>query len=182
MLTLVLGGARSGKSRYAQSLCAGHPVVYVATAQVAGDPDMQQRIDRHRRDRPASWTTVEEPTDVASAVLQAQPRAALVMVDCVTVWISNLLWTYRDATTEDQERAVLQAVADLGAVGRARRVIAVSNEVGGGTVPGHPVARRFRDVHGLANQLLAREAGRVVLVVAGLALVLKDDGEPPLST
>ena len=202
MLTLVLGGARSGKSRYAQSLCEGGPAVYVATASATGpgranrlrqgygesakalrakaealrdvrDREMQQRIERHRRDRPAAWTTVEEPHDVASAVIHAQPADAPVMVDCVTVWIANLLWTLRDAGAEEQESAVLQAAQDLAGAGRKRSVIAVSNEVGGGTVPGHPTARTFRDLHGLANQLLAREAERVVLVVAGLPVVLK---------
>jgi adenosyl cobinamide kinase/adenosyl cobinamide phosphate guanylyltransferase len=173
MLTLVLGGARSGKSRYAQALCHGRPAVFVATARAAGDPDLQERIDRHRRDRPASWTTVEEPEDVASAVMRARPADAPVIVDCVTVWIANLLWKHRDATAPDQERAVLRAAQELGDAGRIRTVLAVSNEVGGGTVPDHPVARTFRDVHGLANQLLAREAGRVILVVAGLPIVLK---------
>lgn len=173
MLTLVLGGARSGKSRYAQALCDGRPAVYVATARAAGDLELQERIDRHRRDRPASWTTVEEPEDVASAVVHAPPADAPVIVDCVTVWISNLLWKHRDATAQDQERAVLRAAQELADAGRIRTVVAVSNEVGGGTVPDHPVARTFRDVHGLANQILAREAGRVVLVVAGLPVVLK---------
>jgi adenosyl cobinamide kinase/adenosyl cobinamide phosphate guanylyltransferase len=134
---------------------------------------MQERIERHRLDRPGSWTTVEEPEDVVSAVVHARPADARVIVDCVTVWISNLLWKHRDATAQDQERAVLRASAELAEAGRIRTVIAVSNEVGGGTVPDHPVARTFRDVHGLANQLLAREAGRVVLVIAGLPVVLK---------
>jgi adenosylcobinamide kinase/adenosylcobinamide-phosphate guanylyltransferase len=134
---------------------------------------MQDRIDRHRRDRPASWTTIEEPEDVASAVVYARPAGAPVVVDCVTVWISNLLWKHRDVTAAQQERAVLRAAQELADAGRRRSVIAVSNDVGGGTVPDHPVARTFRDVHGLANQLLAREAGRVVLVVAGLPIVLK---------
>lgn len=175
MLTLVLGGARSGKSRYAQSLCAGGPAVYLATATAAGDEEMQQRIDRHRRERPDTWTTVEETEDVAAAALRAQPTDAPVLVDCVTVWVSNLLWKHRHASAEKQERAVLQAAADLARAGRQRPMIAVSNEVGGGTVPDHPVARAFRDVHGLANQVLAREAGRVVLVIAGLPIVLKDE-------
>ena len=110
---------------------------------------------------------------MASAALHARPTDAPVIVDCVTVWISNLLWKHRDATAQDQEQAVLRVAAELADVGLRRTVIAVSNEVGGGTVPDHPVARTFRDVHGLANQLLAREAGRVVLVVAGLPVVLK---------
>lgn len=178
MLTLVLGGARSGKSRYALSLCASGPAVYLATATAAGDGEMQQRIDRHRRERPDRWTTVEEAEDVASAALCAQPTDAPVIVDCVTVWVSNLLWKHRGASADEQERVVLRAATELSEAARKRTVIAVSNEVGGGTVPGHPVARAFRDLHGLANQLLAREAGRVVLVIAGLPIVLKDEREP----
>jgi len=173
MLTLVLGGARSGKSRYAQSLCAGEAAVYVATAATTDDPEMLQRIQRHRRERPETWTTIEEPEAVPSAVLGARPADAPVVVDCVTVWLSNLLWKHRDRPVDDRERAVLQAAAELAAAGRTRRVIAVSNEVGGGTVPDHPVGRTFRDVQGLVNQLLAREAGRVVVVIAGLPMVLK---------
>ena len=111
---------------------------------------------------------------MASAVVDARPTEAPVIVDCVTVWISNLLWKHRDATVQEQERVVLRAAQELADAGRIRAVVAVSNEVGGGTVPDHPVARTFRDVHGLADQLLAREAGRVVLVVAGLPVVLKE--------
>jgi adenosyl cobinamide kinase/adenosyl cobinamide phosphate guanylyltransferase len=175
MLTLILGGARSGKSRYAQSLCAGRSVVYVATATATGDPEMQQRIARHRRDRPKAWTTIEEPHDVASAVVRAPLADAPVIVECVTLWISNLMWHHRDLTPQEQEGAVLKAAADLADAGRTRTVIAVSNDVGAGTVPEHAVTRAFRDVHGQANQLLAREAARVVLMVAGLPLVVKDE-------
>ena len=173
MLTLVLGGARSGKSRYAQALCADRATVYVATARALDDPEMQERINRHRRDRPGSWITLEEPEAVASAVTRARPADAPVIVDCITVWIGNLLWKHRGAAAQTQEQVVLRSVVELIEAGRGRTLIVVANEVGGGTVPDHPVARAFRDVHGLANQLLAGEAGRVVLLVAGLPLVLK---------
>ena len=105
MLTLVLGGARSGKSRYAQALCGSRAAVYVATARVLDDPEMQERIGRHRRDRPSSWMTIEEPEDVASAITRARPVDAPVIVDCITVWIGNLLWKHRDATAQAQEQA-----------------------------------------------------------------------------
>jgi len=178
MLTLVLGGARSGKSRYAQSLCGERPVVCIATARPGDDAEMQARIARHRATRPATWTTVEEAVHVPDAVARARPEHAIVIVDCVTVWLSNLLCECRALTSSDGERAVLAMVDALVATASGRDVIAVSNDVGGGTVPDHPVARLFRDIQGFANQRLAHSAGRVVLLVAGLPLVLKDT-EPP---
>ena len=173
MLTLVVGGARSGKSRHAQSLCGGGPVTCIVTARPDdGDPEMQARIDRHRRDRPSTWTTVEASHEVPAAVRQAS-RASVVLVDCVTVWLSNLMWYHRELADAPLEEVMLACTADLAAAARERSVVAVANEVGGGIVPEQAVARRFRDVHGLATQLLAREAARVVLVVAGLPIVLK---------
>jgi adenosylcobinamide kinase/adenosylcobinamide-phosphate guanylyltransferase len=179
MLTLVLGGARSGKSRYAQSLCdAAAPVVYVATARTDdGDDEMRARVARHRADRPAAWRTVEEPLDLERAVEEAEPREATVLVDCITIWVANLAWEYREASPDETERLVLERVAGLARAARTRRVVAVSNEVGWGLVPDNPVGRAFRDLQGLANQLLAREAESVVLMVAGLPLPLKGGGE-----
>lgn len=178
MLTLILGGARSGKSRYAQAMCeTAESVVYVATARADDDEEMRARVARHRADRPASWRTVEEPLDVERAVATATPAGATVLVDCVTVWLANLAWAHRDAAPEEVERVALERTAELARVSHARRAILVSNEVGWGIVPEHPVGRSFRDLQGLANQLLAREAERVVLMVAGLPLVLKDGGE-----
>ncbi len=174
MLTLVLGGARSGKSRYAQSLAGIAPVVYVATARAGDDPEMHARIARHRAARPATWETVEEPRDVVRVVAHAQPEDALVIVDCVTVWLANLLWEYRQLTDSVVEEAVLAAVDGLAASARGRDVIAVSNEVGSGIVPEHAVGRLFRDLQGFANQRLAQAAVRVVLLVAGVPLTLKD--------
>ena len=175
MLTLVLGGARSGKSTYAQSLCGRGPVVYLATATAADDEEMQRRIDRHRQSRPSDWTTVEAPLDLPAAV-DSVAQDATVLVDCITVWISNLLWTWRDLEASALQDRVLECVDDLSVAARQRQMIAVSNEVGSGVVPSHPVARLFRDVQGLANQRLARAAERVVLVTAGIPLVLKSEG------
>jgi len=120
MLTVVLGGARSGKSRYAQSLCGDRPAVYLATATLDIDPEMQQRIDRHRRSRPCGWTTIEEGLDVPSAVRRAEPSAAPVVVDCVSIWVANLLWTLRDERPADQEEAVLRAADSLSAAAQVR--------------------------------------------------------------
>jgi adenosylcobinamide kinase/adenosylcobinamide-phosphate guanylyltransferase len=148
--------------------------VYIATARPGDDAEMQARIARHRATRPDTWTTVEEAVHVADAVVRARPEHAIVIVDCVTVWLSNLLWEYRALTSSDAERAVIGMVDALAATAYGRDVIAVSNEVGGGIVPDHPVARLFRDIQGFANQRLAHSAGRVVLLVAGLPLILKD--------
>lgn len=174
MLTLVLGGARSGKSRYARELCrrAGQ-VVFIATAREGDDPEMRERIARHRAERPAHWTTVEEPLAVARAVRQARPEGATVLVDCVTVWLASLTWEHRESEEGEREQAILEEVADFSRATREREVIAVSNEVGSGIVPEHPLGRAFRDLQGLVNQRLAEEAAGVVLLVAGLPLVLK---------
>lgn len=178
MLTLVLGGARSGKSRHAQSLAAaaGGPVLVVATAAPVSpgeDPEMAARIARHRADRPSHWRTLEAPLDVVSAVRSAGPAEAIVLVDCVTLWISNLLYEHRALERPSREKKVLGEVEALAAVLREREAIAVSNEVGEGIVPETPLAREFRDLQGQANQILAREASRVVLLVAGIPLTLK---------
>ena len=175
MLTLVLGGARSGKSRYAQSLCRRRDdVVFIATATASGDPEMRRRIERHRSERPASWTTVEAPFELAEAVRNA-PAGALVLVDCVTLWLSNLSHRHRALMPGVREKRILGEVGAFAEVCRSHDVIAVSNEVGGGIVPETSVGREFRDLQGLANQRLAAEASRVVLMVAGLPMTVKDE-------
>lgn len=174
MLTLVLGGARSGKSRYAQSLVEGREVVYIATARRSNrDRDMLARIVRHQADRPASWITIEEPEAVPLAVARARPSEAPVLVECATLWLSNLL--AREATTpaHRQQEIVLAEVRALAAAGRQRELIVVSNEVGGSIHPPTRLGRRFRDLQGWANQILAADAATVVLIVAGLPIALK---------
>jgi len=175
MLTLVLGGARSGKSRHAQSLAAaaGGPVLFVATAAPVApgeDPEMAARIARHRADRPSHWKTLEAPVDVVAAVRSAE---AVVLVDCITIWLSNLLYQHRDLERGSRETTILGEVEALVEISRGSDVIAVSNEVGEGIVPETPLAREFRDLQGQANQILAREASRVVLLVAGIPVTLK---------
>ena len=175
MLTLVLGGARSGKSRYAQSLCSGRSVVFLATARDEGDAEWRERIARHRADRPPTWRTLEAPVDLAGA-LAAVGEGETALVDCLSLWVSNLMDGRRDCAPCDVEARLLAEVERaLDAVVGCDAVI-VSNEVGSATVPEHPVARRFRDLLGFANQAVARRADRVVLVVAGLPTVLKDGG------
>ena len=173
MLTLVLGGARSGKSRYAQSLCGERPVVYIATAEAGNDPEMQDRVAKHRLSRPSAWTTVEAPLDIASAASQTLPEHGIVLIDCVTIWVSNLMWANRMEPDDEVERRAAEALELLSDLGRRRDLIVVSNEVGHGIVPNDPVGRKFRDLQGFVNQRLARGADRVVLLVAGLPLTLK---------
>jgi adenosylcobinamide kinase/adenosylcobinamide-phosphate guanylyltransferase len=165
-LTLVLGGARSGKSRYAESLITALPPpwIYVATAQ-AGDDEMAARIAAHRTRRGGGWQTVEAPRDLAGA-LRAAPPGLPVLVDCLTLWLSNRMLAEADLDRETEE--LEQVLAD-----RDAPVVLVSNEVGFGIVPDNALARRFRDRQGLLNQRLAAGADRVVLVVAGLPLVVK---------
>jgi adenosylcobinamide kinase / adenosylcobinamide-phosphate guanylyltransferase len=164
-LTLVLGGARSGKSRYAEGLITALPPpwIYLATAE-ALDAEMAERITAHRARRGVGWTTVEAPRALAAALVEQ--ANAPVLVDCLTLWLSNLMMA--DATIEDE---IERLVAALGST-RAP-VVLVANEVGSGIVPDNALARRFRDLQGGLNQRMAAAADRVVMMVAGLPLVLK---------
>jgi adenosylcobinamide kinase/adenosylcobinamide-phosphate guanylyltransferase len=164
-LTLVLGGARSGKSRYAESLVAATapPWVYVATAQ-ALDAEMAERIGHHRARRGDGWHTVEAPHRLADAV-DAAPAGAL-LIDCLTLWLTNRMLA--EADIEAESGALEAALARRGGV-----AVLVSNEVGSGIVPDNALARRFADLQGRLNQRLAAHADRVVLVVAGLPLIVK---------
>jgi len=163
-LTLVLGGARSGKSRYAEGLVTRLPApwVYVATAQ-AFDEEMRGRIAEHRDRRAPGWRTVEAPLELAAALRDAGD--APVLVDCLTLWLSNLMLGDADLAA---------AVTTLeAALERAAPTVLVSNEVGLGIVPDNPLARRFRDEAGRLHQRLAARAGRVVFMVAGLPVFVK---------
>ncbi len=174
MLTLVLGGARSGKSRYAQSLCADAlDVAFLATAREQNDPEMRARIDRHRAERPDEWKTIEEPLAVVRVVRESEPSATI-LLDCVTTWVANLAWEHRSVSASELQSLVIEEVSSLAEVAKERKVVAVSNEVGSGIVPEHPAGRHFRDLQGAANQQLAQEAVHVVLMVSGLPLILKD--------
>ena len=164
---LVLGGACSGKSRHAQAWAERHDgqLAFIATAQ-AFDAEMEERIARHRADRDARWRTWDAPLALPDAIGQAAPGAAAVLVDCLTLWLTNLILAGRDV---DAASAALQ-----GAVRACPCPIAlVANEVGFGIVPDNALARRFRDAAGRLNQQLAASVDGVVLVVAGLPLTLK---------
>ena len=176
MLTLVLGGARSGKSRYAQALVGDRQAIYVATARRTRDREMSGRIERHRATRRPSWTTIEEPEFVPHVVRTATPVDAPVVVECATVWLSNLFEREAHTPAQRQHDILMAAVRELAGASQFREVVVVSNEVGGGIVPTTRVGRRFRDLQGWANQILAAEAQSVVLVVAGLPITLKRTG------
>lgn len=165
-LTFVIGGAASGKSAHAEALAraTGLPRIYVATAQ-AFDEEMAAKIAAHRAARGPDWETVEAPLDLPQA-LGRIPAGRVVLVDCLTLWLSNLVLA--DADTDAAGAELLSA---LGAC--ASDCIVVSNEVGQGIVPDHPLGRRFRGAQGRLNQAVAAAADRVETVIAGLPLVLK---------
>jgi adenosylcobinamide kinase/adenosylcobinamide-phosphate guanylyltransferase len=173
---LVLGGSRSGKSRLAARLAGEFPpVTFVATATLEpGDPEMAARVARHRADRPAGWTTREVPRDLETILPDLTGRGGSVLIDCVTLWLSNLMLGLGGGPALE-DAAVLTAVsrATAAAAQGTARVIWVVNEVGAGIVPENPLARRFRDVQGLANQQLAAACDVVHLCVAGLSVRLK---------
>lgn len=169
---LILGGARSGKSALAEKLAreTEGPVLFVATAE-GGDEEMRERIEAHRRRRPPEWRTVEAPLAMAEAVEREAGDAAAVLLDCVTLWASNLL--LRDLTGAEEE-----LMGQLGALhdwyrGAKGSLIVVSDEVGMGLVPEYATGRAFRDLLGRANQRLAQLATEVYLMVAGIPIELK---------
>lgn len=164
-LTLVLGGARSGKSRHAEGLVTAMapPWIYVATAQ-AFDEEMTARIAEHRSRRDAGWHTVEAPLDLAGVI--AADSGQTMLIDCLTLWLSNIMLDGRDV------EAACNALVDALAAAKGP-IVAVSNEVGLGIVPDNALARRFRDAQGRLNQDVAARADRVVLMAAGLPLTLK---------
>lgn len=167
-LIFVTGGARSGKSSFAERLAAGsgQAVTYLATA-VAFDPEMQERIQRHQNDRPAHWHTLEEPVNVVQAIQNAQ--TPVLLLDCLSVWINNLM--YHDWSDS-------QMLAEAAALAQAARqrdglTLFVTNEVGFGIVPDNALARRYRDVLGWVNQACAAESDEAYLLVSGLPLKLR---------
>lgn len=166
-ITLVLGGARSGKSAYAEGLvlAAADRALYLATAGVLDD-EMAERVAKHRASRDRRWQTIEEPLELP-ALLIAEAREDLpILVDCLTLWLSNLLYAERDIAAETA--ALIAALPRV-----SGSVVLVSNEVGLGIVPDNPLARAFRDHAGRLHQQVAAVAERVVFVAAGLPLTLK---------
>lgn len=181
MIELIIGGARSGKSALAERRAAasGLVVAYLATAQ-AGDDEMARRIAHHRARRPAAWQSYEEPLHLAEALARVATARTCVLVDCLTLWLSNLFFAGRAAAQADAGQAIdcpllaaqSRALLD-GLPGLPGRIILVSNEVGSGIVPLHPVSRLFADEQGRLNQGVAALADRVTLTVAGLPLEIK---------
>lgn len=184
-LTLVLGGARSGKTRWAVEWAearGGGDVSYIATAvDTPDDPEMTRRIARHRRDRRPAWQTIEESRDPVGALAAA--RHGVVVLDCFTLLLSNRLVdavsagavsedTISEAAVEAEGRELVESLL-AAASSRTGTLVVVSNEVGQGVVPAHPLGRWFRDAQGRANQALAAASERAVLIVAGLPVYLK---------
>lgn len=177
--TLILGGARSGKSSYAEALAAerGERILYVATAQ-AWDEEMTLRIANHRAQRPAAWQTLEAPRDVGQAIGNALSiyKPDLILLDCLTLLASNIIIALPENVTELTASAALQVEVDalLAAYAQSDAAwIVVSNEVGLGIVPAYPLGRVYRDALGRANQRLAAAAAEVLFMVAGLPMVVK---------
>ena len=175
-VTLILGGARSGKSAHAEQLAAEHGgrVLYVATA-AANDEEMAARIAAHRQNRPSHWQTLEAPRDVGARLSAVKQKPDVVLLDCLTLLVSNIT-----LAKESQAQAIIESAvqAEIEAIMAARSqlnaaLIIVSNEVGLGLVPPYPLGRLYRDILGRANQQLASRANRVLFMVAGLPMTLK---------
>jgi adenosylcobinamide kinase/adenosylcobinamide-phosphate guanylyltransferase len=175
--TLIIGGCRSGKSGHALELgekSAGRRNLFVATGQ-AGDPEMEKRIRRHREERGDRWQTVEEPVDIVGVLERQGPGADIAIIDCLTLWTSNLMMAF------DTDAAIIEEMERL-----TRRIteppcpiILVSNEVGLGIVPENPLARRFRDLTGWCNQRVSKACKRVVWMVAGIPVTIKPSSGAP---
>ncbi len=168
MKTLILGGARSGKSNYAQQLAeqTGLQVIYIATA-TPGDEEMRLRIERHQQDRPASWQLVEEPIDLVSALESYHHDKVCVLVDCLTLWLSNQIMN-DDSKVAMAIDELVEMISQL-----ELTLIMVSNEVGMGVVPMGEISRQFVDESGRMHQNLAQICDQVVMVIAGLPQILK---------
>ena len=171
-VTFILGGARSGKTRHGLALAeaqraSGRQTIYIATAQ-AHDDEMQDRIDKHKQERDGEWTTVDAPLDLAGAIADNSATDTCLLIDCLTLWATNLLLGDHDIDAES-DRLIAALKNAQGPV------ILVSNEVGLGIVPENKLARQFRDIAGRLNQDVAATANRVVFVAAGLPLVLKGE-------
>jgi adenosylcobinamide kinase / adenosylcobinamide-phosphate guanylyltransferase len=171
-VTLITGGSRSGKSAYALTLADADPALprhfFIATAE-ALDEEMRARIAHHRMSRPESFVTIEAPVDLHGAIAGLYERADIAVLDCITLWVSNLLGR------EYPDEAIFAEAESLAVALKAApfRIIVVSGEVGSGIVPDNPLARRFRDLLGWTNQMIARAADELILMTAGYPLRLK---------
>ncbi|HEU0001005.1 MAG TPA: bifunctional adenosylcobinamide kinase/adenosylcobinamide-phosphate guanylyltransferase [Ktedonobacteraceae bacterium] len=186
-IILILGGARSGKSTFAERLAnnSGRSVAFIATA-TAGDEEMHERISRHRAARPATWHTIEEPLDLAGAVLQASNLADVLLLDCITLWLNNLFSQKFGQYESDKGQFASSKLFDDVALQEIEKLLAVvwslepgkillivTNEVGLGIVPAYASGRLYRDTLGYVNQRLAQAADRVYFMIAGMGIDLK---------
>jgi adenosylcobinamide kinase/adenosylcobinamide-phosphate guanylyltransferase len=175
--TLIIGGCRSGKSGHALDLgekSAGRRNLFVATGQ-AGDPEMEKRIKRHQEERGDRWQTVEEPVDIVGVLEQQGPGADIAIIDCLTLWTSNLMMAFdTDETIIREMHRLSQLITEPPCP-----IILVSNEVGLGIVPENPLARRFRDLTGWCNQRVSKACKRVVWMVAGIPVTIKPSSGAP---
>jgi adenosylcobinamide kinase / adenosylcobinamide-phosphate guanylyltransferase len=168
-IVLITGGARSGKSRYAEELASavGTRLLYVATAE-AKDEEMTQRIAEHRGRRGSNWTTIEEPIEVTRELLGQLGAVDCAVVDCLTFWISNLLLQQGEEGVKEEVDGLVEQLPRLDF-----HIVLVTNEVGSAVVPDNPLARKFRDLVGWTNQRVAETADEVLLMVAGLPMIVK---------
>ena len=170
---LVVGGAKSGKSRIALDMCKGleKKKIFLATAQ-ALDEEMKERIDRHRKVRGVDWITIEEPLRVAETIRELDSPNTVILLDCLTLWISNLFMKNGDSlqSVEESIKGLTEQLINIKSI-----IILVSNEVGMGIVPENETARKYRDTAGSLNQRIAAIACKVVMVIAGIPLILKDE-------
>ncbi len=170
-IIFVTGGCRSGKSKHALRAAEkmpGNRKIYIATC-VPQDNEMKQRVARHQKERSQNWVTVEEPLHLPQALLENSPKADVMLVDCLTLWVSKLLMETDDE--EKLEDAISQLIDTLKKV--TGPIVLVSNEVGTGIVPENRLARQYRDIIGLANQAVAKTAGKVIWMVAGIPVTVK---------
>ena len=170
-IIFIIGGCRSGKSTYALQTAEKIPggrKIFIATC-VPQDDEMKQRVARHQRERSQNWVAVEEPLNLPEAILQNSPRADVILIDCLTLWVSNLLMK------TDDEKKLADIISQLiDALEKATcPIVLVSNEVGTGIVPENKLARQYRDIIGLANQAVAKTAGKVIWMVAGIPVIVK---------
>jgi len=171
-LTFILGGARSGKSRFANGLAAKHKsVLYIATyRRCAGDREMEERVKKHKENRPRTWKVIEEPVDLCSVIKKYGGKYKVVLIDCITLWVSNLMLSGKNSGGINLSVCKLaNAVKKVCPVS-----ILVSNEVGLGVVPDTKMGRNFRDIAGSVNQAIAQSADAVYFMIAGIPLVIKE--------
>lgn len=191
--TLITGGARSGKSHFAELLAASAhcPVTYIATAQIR-DQEMVKRVQKHQEQRPKSWQLIEEPLNIRDILIRLKDYDGIILLDCVTLWLSNLLlagqtdlsdWAETD-TLKIEEAQILTRIQNVAQLAQEIKpqVLFVTNEVGQGIVPENPLARVYRDLSGRCNQILAQRSDHVYLVVAGYPLEIKSTGQMLLTS